>query len=117
MAFSIYTRGKNQAGSWRYTRIKEGRGKKTGEHAAPFFIRPMVAGKQIWKPLVADNFLDARMEADKMIAGLEAQAQGLTVAEFHSDGDRLPLAKAVHDFVVEAARLKRNRRSPSRMRI
>jgi integrase len=107
MALSIYTRGKNQAGSWRYTRIKEGRGKKTGEYAAPFFIRPMVAGKQIWKPLVADNFLDARMEADKMVAGLEAKAQGLTVAEFRNDGDRLPLAKAVHDFIVEAASKKK----------
>jgi Phage integrase SAM-like domain len=107
MALSIYTRGKNQAGSWRYTRIKEGRGKKTGEYAAPFFIRPMVAGKQIWKPLVADNFLDARMEADKMVVGLEAQAQGLTVAEFRNDGGRLPLAKAVHDFILEAASKKK----------
>jgi integrase len=107
MALSIYTRGKNEAGRWRYTRIKEGRGKKTGEFVAPFFVRPMVAGKQIWKPLVAENFTDARMEADKMVAGLEARAQGSTVAEFRDDGDRLPLAKAVHDFIVEAARKKK----------
>jgi hypothetical protein len=70
MALSIYTRGKNEAGHWRYTRIKEGRGKKFGEFAGPFFIRPMVGGKQIWKPLVGQNFLDARREADKMVAGL-----------------------------------------------
>jgi integrase len=107
MPLSIYTRGKNEAGRWRYARIKEGRGKKTGEFAAPFFIRPMVEGKQIWKPLVAENFTDARMEADKLVAGLEAQAKGLTVAELRDNGDRLPLAKAVHDFIVEAASKKK----------
>jgi integrase len=107
MALSIYTRGKNEAGHWRYTRIKEGRGKKVGEFAGPFFIRPMVEGKQIWKPLVGENFLDARREADKMVAGLEAQAQGLTVAELRNDGDRIPLAKALHDFLVEAAKKKK----------
>jgi hypothetical protein len=37
----------------------------------------------------------------------EAQAQGLTVAEFRGDGDRLPLAKAIHDFIVEAASKKK----------
>jgi len=107
MALSIYTRGKNEAGRWRYGRIKEGRGKKTGEFVAPFFIRPMVEGKQIWKPLVAENFSDARLEADRMIAGLEARAQGLTVAQFRDNGDRLPLAKAVHDFILEAASKKK----------
>ena len=63
----------------------------------------MVEGKQIWKPLVAENFSDARMEADRMVVGLEARAKGLTVAEFRDDGDRLPLVKAVHDFILEAA--------------
>jgi len=107
MPLSIYTRGKNEAGRWRYTRIKEGRGKKTGEFAAPFFIRPMVEGKQIWKPLAAENFTDARTEAERMVVGLEAQAKGLTVAELRDNGDRLPLAKAVHDFIVEAASKKK----------
>jgi hypothetical protein len=67
----------------------------------------MVEGKQIWKPLIAENFIDARLEADKMVAGIEAQAQGLTVAELRDNGDRLPLAKAVHDFIVEAASKKK----------
>jgi hypothetical protein len=94
---------KNEAGRWRYARIKEGRGKKTAEFVAPFFISPMVEGTQIWKPLVAENFSDARMEADRMVVGLEARAKGLTVAESRDDGDRLPLVKAVHDFILEAA--------------
>src|SRR4029077_14605561 len=79
MPLSIYTRGKNEAGRWRYTRVKEGRGKKTGEFVAPFFIRPMVEGKQIWKPLVAENFADARTEAERLVVGFEAQAKGLMI--------------------------------------
>jgi hypothetical protein len=67
----------------------------------------MVERKQIWKPLAAENFTDARTEAERMVVGLEAQAKGLTVAELGDNGDRLPLAKAVHDFIVEAASKKK----------
>ena len=78
---SLYTREKNPTGVWRYKRVKEDRGVKTGDLAAPFFTRPSVHGKQLWKTLSATTFKEAKEGAAQLTAALDAHAKGLTVAE------------------------------------
>ena len=48
---SLYIREKSPSGPWRYRRVKEGRGLKTGDLICPFFARPFRNGKQFWKQL------------------------------------------------------------------
>ena len=64
---SLYIREKTPEGAWRYRRIKEGRGVKTGDQTGPFFTRPFVNGKQIWKTLAAQTFKEAKEEAGQVI--------------------------------------------------
>jgi hypothetical protein len=94
---SLYVREKNPTGVWRYKRVKEGRGVKTGDLAAPFFTRPSVHGKQLWKTLLATTFKEAKEEAAQLTAALDAQAKGLTVAEADalSNTNRIPIRTAV----------------------
>jgi integrase/recombinase XerD len=98
---SLYIREKNPAGRWRYKRIKEGRGVKTGELAAPFFIRPFVDGKQIWKKLSAETFKEAKEEARQLALALDAQSRGLTVEEAEAIGNlnRVPIRTAVDTYL------------------
>jgi integrase/recombinase XerD len=98
---SLYTREKNPEGVWRYRRIKEGRGLRTGDLTAPFFTRPSVKGKQIWKSLSATTFKEAKEEARQLNAALDAQSQGLTVAEAESitNANRLPIRTAVDTYL------------------
>jgi integrase len=98
---SLYIREKNSAERWRYQRIKEGRGVKTGEISAPFFVRPFVNGKQIWKKLSAQTFKEAKEEAGQLALALDAQAKGLTVeeAEAIANSNRVPIRTAVDTYL------------------
>lgn len=99
---SLYVREKTPAGTWRYRRVKEGRGVKTGDHSAPFFIRPFENGKQMWKTLGAQSFKEAREEANNLAVALHARSKGLTVSEAESlsDANRIPIKNAV-DLYLE----------------
>ena len=57
---------------------------KTGDHSAPFFTRPFVNGKQIWKTLLAQSFKEAKEEANNLAVALHARSKGLTVSEAES---------------------------------
>jgi len=109
VAQSIYTRGKNEQGKWRYNRIETGRGKKTSQVQPPFFVRPFLNGKQVWHALGAQTFDAAIAEAATVGVGLEAQAQGLTVAELANNPNRITLAKAIEKFVKNAEASKKRK--------
>jgi len=109
MPQSIYTRGKNEQGKWRYSRIETGKGRKTSQLEPPFFVRPFRNGKQVWHALGAQTFKDAETEAAQVGVGLEAQAQGLTVAELADNPNRITLAKAVEKFIKNAEASKKHR--------
>ena len=98
---SLYTRVKNPDGRWRYRRIREGRGRKTGEFRAPFFARPFVNGKQTWRSLLAQTFDEAKEEAEHLTFALDAQAKGLTVAEADriANANRTPIKDAVETYL------------------
>ncbi|MGH2509963.1 MAG: tyrosine-type recombinase/integrase, partial [Ktedonobacteraceae bacterium] len=59
---SIYTREKID-GKWKHVRIEEGRGRRTGDLEPPFFVRPVVNGRQVWRKLDAQTFKDAKEES------------------------------------------------------
>src|SRR5260370_8292867 len=107
---SLYKRGKNGDG-WKYERIEEGRGHRTGDLSGPFYARPFFNGKQLWKTLSAETFAEARAEADNLTAALEARTKGLTVAELEeiSNANRIPLKQAVEDFLSEALKTKKKK--------
>jgi len=105
---SIYTRGKID-GKWRYSRVETGRGKRTGQLQPPFFVRPFRNGKQSWHALGAQSFEAAIEEAEQVGVGLEAQAQGLTVAELESNPNRITLVDAVEKFLKNAEASKKSK--------
>jgi len=94
---------------WKYQRIHEGRGHRTSDLAGPFYARPFHNGRQYWKTLLAETFEEAREEADHLHSAFEATAKGLTVTEFENatNAHRIPLKKAVDDFLAEASSKKR----------
>lgn len=98
---SIYTREKNAEGAWRFRRIREGRGIKTGDLRPPFYIRPFVNGKQVWKTLLATSFKDAKEEAEHTADALEAHSRGLTVAEAEAfaNSNRTPIRTAIDTYL------------------
>jgi integrase/recombinase XerD len=100
---SLYIREKNPSGHWRYRRIKEGRGIRTSDLKAPFYARPFLDGKQVWKTLLAENFTEAKEEAAQLSVALEAQAKGLTVTEFESLGNanRIPVKTAIEMYLEQ----------------
>lgn len=100
---SLYVREKTSEGTWRYRRIKEGRGVRTGELTAPFFIRPFVNGKQMWKTLTAQSFKEAKEEAGQLTAALDAQSKGLTVAEAEAltNASRILIKTAVDTYLEQ----------------
>jgi hypothetical protein len=78
---TTWQRIKNDAGKWRYQAVEEGRGKGTGD-LQPFYVRPTVStGRREWRRLLAQTFVEAKEEAEKFDAVLEAAARSLTVAE------------------------------------
>jgi integrase/recombinase XerD len=102
-SLSLYLREKNPAGHWRYRRIKEGRGVRTGDLQPPFYARPFLEGKQVWKTLWASSFTEAKQEAEQLAVALEAQARGLTVAELESLGhaNRIPIKTAIETYLEQ----------------
>jgi integrase len=100
---SLYIREKTAAGAWRYRRIKEGRGVKTSDLTGPFFTRPVVNGKQIWKTLDAQTFKEGKEEAGQLTAAIGAQSKGLTVAEAEllTNANRIPIKTAVDTYLEQ----------------
>jgi integrase len=100
---SLYIREKTPEGTWRYRRIKEGRGVKTGDLTGPFFTRPFIVGKQIWKTLTAQTFGEAKEEAGQLYMALDAKAKGLTVAEAEAltNANRIPIRTAVDTYLEQ----------------
>jgi hypothetical protein len=104
---SVYIRAKSGA-NWRYQRIEEGPGKKTGALSGPFFARPTVNGKQIWHKLGADTFQKAKAESELAAAAVDAARQGLTVTEADAlaNRSRISIRSAVDAYLD----LKRGKR-------
>jgi integrase/recombinase XerD len=100
---SLYIRKKNTDGLWRYGRVKEGRGFRTTDIVGPFFARPFINRKQVWKTLLASTFKKAKEEAEQLNAALEAKAKGLTVAEAEalSNANRIPIRTAVDTYLEQ----------------
>jgi hypothetical protein len=99
-----YIREKSPSGPWRYRRIKQGRRLKTGDLTGPFFVRPTIDGKQVWKSLFAETFAQAKKEVTHLIGSLEVQEpQRLPVpmAQAPKAGDRVPLATAVETYLEQ----------------
>jgi integrase/recombinase XerD len=109
-SLSLYKRTKHGE-RWKYERIEEGRGHRTSDLKGPFYARPFLNGKQLWKTLSAETFAAAREEADNLNAALEAQGKGLTVAELEnvSTANRIPLKKAVEKFISHAESTKKKK--------
>lgn len=100
---SLYIRFKNPNGVWRYGRVKEGRGIRTADISGPFYARPFIDGKQVWKSLAAPTFKQAKEEAEQLAAAIDAQAKGLTVleAESLSNTHRTPIRTAVDTYLKQ----------------
>ena len=100
---SIYVRQKNNKGAWRFRKVREGRGIKTGDLRPPFYIRPFVNGKQVWNRLSAASFKEAREDADRTADALEAHSKGLTVAEADAlaNSHRMPIKLAVETYLQQ----------------
>ncbi|MFZ0978806.1 MAG: hypothetical protein WAN23_05320, partial [Candidatus Acidiferrales bacterium] len=101
---SIYTRAKNKSGQWRYTKVKTGRGIKSGGLKGPFHLRYTTPeGKQSWWPDKPDTFEEA-VELDSKIDGMvAAKQQGLTIAEYkdRTNANRVPIKVAAATFLEQ----------------
>jgi integrase len=100
---SLYIREKSPSGPWRYRRIKEGRGLKTGDLIGPFFARPSVDGKQVWKQLFAETFAQAKKELGQIDAGIPSHPQGFaaTLPEANKTPNRIPLTTAIETYLEQ----------------
>jgi len=97
---SIYQRNKTPEG-WRYQRVEERRGAKTGGIAGRFYIRPTQAdGKQPWQELQAETFDQAKIERDRA----EKLAAETTRVEAVNAANRTRLSQAVENFLTEKRR-------------
>jgi integrase/recombinase XerD len=107
---SLYTRRKNGE-RWTYERIKEGRGHRNNDLSGPFYSRPVVNGRQLWKTLSAETYAEAREEASHLTYALQAQAKGFRISELESvsDADRIPLKQAVNRFISNAESTKKKK--------
>ena len=77
---------------WRYRRVEEGRGVKTGSLEPPFFVRPTLAdGSQPWVELDAQTFEQAKRERDQ-------RERGEKLAAENTEG-RTAIAAAVEDYL------------------
>lgn len=91
---SIYIREKID-GKWKHIKVEEGRGKKTGELAPPFYVRPFVNGKQSWRTLDAKTFKAAKEEAERVDAPAIV------------DANRVAVQVAVDQFIAAMTRSKK----------
>lgn len=99
---SLYIREKTDAG-WRYRRVREGRGLKTGDLTAPFFTRRRVEGRQVWKTLYAETFAQAKKEVVQLSAAIPGEPQSFIVAQAVAprNVDRISLATAVETYLEQ----------------
>lgn len=91
---SIYVRERVD-GKWKHIKVEEGRGRKTGELAPPFFVRPLVNGKQTWRKLDAKTFKAAKEEVSNPKAPAIVSA------------NRVEIQAAVDQFMAAATRSKK----------
>jgi integrase/recombinase XerD len=99
---SAYIREKTD-GEWRYRRIKEGRGFKTGDLNPPFFTRRRMDGRQVWKALYAESFAQAKKEVSQLSGGVPAQSRAVAAVqpEIVKILNRIPLATAVETYLEQ----------------
>jgi Phage integrase, N-terminal SAM-like domain len=101
---SVYIREKTDGG-WRYRRLKEGRGFKTGDLTPPFFTRRRMDGRQVWKGLYAEaeTFAQAKKEASQLSAEVPAEPQGFRTIqpEMPRTVNRIPLATAIDTYLQQ----------------
>jgi integrase len=97
---TIYTRAKNETGQWRYLKVKQGRGHRTGAIGGPFYLRFATDGRKIWER-VGDSLEAATEAAETRHQALEAQKRGLTVTELDtlSNAGRIPIKAACEAFL------------------
>jgi len=96
---AIYTRGKVEGKGWRYQRVNEARGVKTGSLRGPFYIRPtQTNGAQPWVTLDAENFEDAKTERDQKERGTELRAE--------NNAGRVLISDAIGKFLEQKRRKK-----------
>lgn len=102
---SLYIREKSPSGPWRYRRIREGRGLKTGDLAGPFFARPTIDGKQMWKSLFAETFAQAKKEVSHLLdSSTTHDSQQPSPPAGHTPNltnRRIPLATAVEIYLEQ----------------
>jgi integrase/recombinase XerD len=91
---SIYVRQKID-GLWRHVKIEEGRGKRTGELDPPFYLRPFVNGKQVWRRLDAKTFKEAKDEAGQV-----------SNPSTEAPSNRVRIQAAVDEYMVRLRRSK-----------
>jgi integrase len=100
VGLSIYLRNRTDKG-WRYQRVEEGRGVKTGRISGRFYIRPTQSdGTQNWKPLHSDSFEQAKAERDREEKIL---AQTVKIAKSEA-ANRTTLALAIETFLDQKRR-------------
>lgn len=97
---TIYIRPKDSQGKWlNPKKIEEGRGKQTGDLKPPFYIRPMVDGRQKLILLEdAQTFAEARNAATSFYAKLKAHKAGASIPEI-DDANRTSVRAAVNDYL------------------
>src|SRR5438445_3796000 len=97
---TIYIRPKDSQGKWlNPKKIEEGRGKQTGDLKPPFYIRPMVDGRQKLIQLEdVQTFAEARSAAAAFYAKLKAHNAGAAIAEI-DDANRTTLRAAIADYL------------------
>jgi integrase/recombinase XerD len=104
---ALYRRIKNEAGQWKAEKVREGRGIRTSDIKGPFFVRPMVNGKQERRALHSESFADAKIEAAEVETLCEAQSKGLSVADLtgQMNSNRIPIKAVVATYLE----LKKNK--------
>ena len=84
---------------WRYKRIEEKRGGKTGHLTGPFYIRPTREdGSQPWVTLDAQTFEEAKAERNNKLRGAELAAE--------NSAGRTLIGDAVAKFMDQKRRKK-----------
>jgi integrase len=89
---ALYRRIKDPSGNWCAEKVREGRGVKTSGITGPFYVRPLVDGIQKRIALTANNFAEARYEAD--------QLEKTTVVETPR-ADSLPIRTVVETYLSQ----------------
>ena len=117
---TVYRRVKIENKGWRYQRVEVGKGHKTGDLTGPFYKLAVVGTKakgrpnQQWLPLDGETYTEALESAKTAVAVLDAQRQGLTVAQAQdiTNASRTPIKAARDQFISEPRRPRARRPSP-----